>query len=297
MSKLINPEVGIHENVPFEDYCNWDCVNNSSLSPALQSAKHFEHAKKNPRADTQAFRFGRLCHEGRLEPSLVLDRYAVMPDMTKDILVKGEPAKKPRATDEYRKRVAEWEDQHEGKQIVTQDAYNDVKGVLDALWENTRTRMWFTSEGAAELSLVWIDSISGLKCKARLDKVAHRQLIVDLKTSRDASRFEASMLDYGYDRQAAFYLDGYRQLTGESAQFAFGVVESAAPHGVRAAPVTPNVIAFGRQKYRKALSVLAEKQASGKVTDYPQPEAFDLPRWAKQTTVTLYQNKKPFEVN
>ncbi|MCR9197395.1 MAG: PD-(D/E)XK nuclease-like domain-containing protein, partial [Planctomycetaceae bacterium] len=293
MTKKIDPEVGIHKSVPFEDYCAWDCVNNSSLSPALKSGKHFNHAKLNPREDTSAFQFGRLCHEGRLEPSLVLDRYAVMPDLTDGILVNDKPAKKPRSTAEYKERVTAWEEQHAEKQIVTQDDYDALKGVLNALWENIRTREWFSSAGEAELSLVWIDPITNLKCKARLDKVVHSHLIADLKTSRDASRFESSMLDYGYDRQAAFYLDGYRQLTGTSAQFAFAVVESAAPHGIRAAPVSPEVIVRGRQQYREALAVLAAQKATGEASDYQQPEAFDLPRWAKQTTVTLYQNKKP----
>lgn len=111
--------------------------------------------------------------------------------------------------------------------------------------------------------------------------------------------FEKSMIDYGYDRQAAFYLDGYRTLTGRPAQFAFAAVESEAPFGVRAAPVSPSVIASGRAKYRRALAVLkAERLNNGRFdADYDQPETFDLPRWARQQTVTLYYGGKPIEVS
>ena len=297
--KMKTPESGIHKGVSFEEYCQWDAVNNSSLGPALRSAKHYRHAKENPRAETKALSFGRLAHEGRLEPSLVLDRYAVMPDLTKGILVNKEPAKNPKATSEYKQRVAKWEEQNDGKQIVEQVDFERVKGVLDALWTNTRSRDWFASGGPAELSLVWADSVTGLLCKARLDKQFSAQLIVDLKTTRDAMHFEKSMIDYGYDRQAAFYLDGYRTLTGRPAQFAFAAVESEAPFGVRAAPVSPSVIASGRTKYRRALAVLkAERLNNGRFdADYDQPETFELPRWARQQTVTLYHGGKPIEVS
>lgn len=290
------PTPGIYEGISFEEYCSWDAVNNSSLSPALRSGLHYNHAQDNPREDTDAFRFGRLAHEGRLEPAAVLDRYAVMPDLTQDILVDGKPSKNPRNTKEYKQRVENWNKQNGGKQVVTVDEFERVKGVLDRLWATQRTREWFTSEGPAEVSVVWIDPLTGLLCKCRIDKVVSDHLLGDLKTTRDAVRFESAMFDYGYDRQAAFYVDGWRAATGHYAQFAFAAIESDPPHGIRAALASPGVIVEGRRKYQKALQVLASLKAGEAPKGYEQPDEFDLPRWKRREPLVLTVGGEPVEV-
>ena len=289
------PEPGIYEHVSFADYCEWDCVNNSSLGPALRSGKHYRHALDNPREDTNAFRFGRLAHEGRLEPALVLDRYAVMPDLTEGILVDGKPAKKAKATAEYRDRVKKWEDENTGKQFVPQESFDEVKGVLNALWENDNANQWFAGSGMSEVSIIWDDDRTGLRCKARIDKVVSDTLLADMKTTRDASRFESFIVDHGYDRQAAFYLDGWRAVTGHVAQFAFAAVESTAPFGCRAAVAGPSIICRGRSQYREALAVVLATREQ-RVQGYEQPEAFELAGWARREPLTLYCGGEPIEV-
>jgi len=291
------PEPGIYHGVSFQEYCQWNAVNNSSLGPALKSGQHYVHAQANPRADTPAFAFGRLAHEGRLEPAAVLDRFVVMPDLTAGITVNGKPAAKPKATAEYKQRVQDWHTENEGKHIIEHDEWERTKGVLNALWNNQRAREWFTSPGQAEVSIVWIDATTGLRCKARIDKVVHNQLLADMKTSRDADRFETSIVDYGYDRQAAFYLDGWHAVTGHRAQFAFAAVESEAPHGVRAAPAGPAVIVAGRRKYQEALRVVAAVRAQdGHPDGYAQPDEFDVPPWQRRAPFVLNAGNQQVEV-
>jgi hypothetical protein len=291
------PDPGIYHNVEFATYCDWDAVNNSSLGSALRSGLHYCHAQEAPRKDTDAFRFGRLAHEGRLEPAAMLDRYAVMPDLTAGILVNGSPAKNTKATKEYRERVAKWHEENSGREVIEQDRFDDIKGVLNALWSHERSRTWFTSMGPSEVSIVWDDATTGLRCKARIDKIVSDTLLADMKTTRDATRFESAIHDYGYDRQAAFYLDGWRAVTGQFAQFAFAAVESEAPHGVRAAPASAGVIVSGRRKYQEALKVVAALRAGELPTGYEQPDEFDLPAWKRRQSLVLTVGGEPVEVS
>ena len=290
------PAPGVYQNVSFAEYCAWDAVNNSSLGSALRSGLHYRHAQETPRPDTDAFRFGRLAHEGRLEPAAVLDKYAVLPDLTRDIVVKGEPARNPKATKAYKERVAAWRKENDGREIVDPTEFDRMKGVLGALWSDERCREWFASMGPVEVSILWNDPATDLRCKARIDKVVSDNLLVDMKTSRDAADFEKAVLNYGYDRQAAFYLDGWRAVTGHFAQFAFAVVESEAPHGVRAAPASAGVVVSGRRKYQEALKVVAALKAGKAPTGYEQPDEFDLPAWKRREPLTLTVGGEPVEV-
>jgi hypothetical protein len=245
--------------------------------------------------------FGRLVHHGRLEPATVLDRYAVMPDMTNGIKkADGAIATNPKATREYASRVQEWTDQHAGREIVTQDEFDRLKGVLDALWSNPRARGWLSGDGISEVSIVWHDKYWNILCKARIDRVVHVgegvDLLVDLKTTDDASRFERSIVDRGYDRQAAFYTRGWEQLTGAATDFGFCVVESSAPYGIRAAVAGPDVMERGGIQVTKALAnVLTAEREKLKPLGYPQQNEFNLPRWARRDPVVMVGGE-PVEV-
>lgn len=289
------PEPGIHYGISFEEYCGWEAVNNSSLGPALKSAAHYKFRQDNPRPDTPAFAFGRLCHSGRLEPATVLDMYVVMPDQTKGI-----ESSRPKSTKEYKARVANWairiaeEDKESGvdRQVVEQEDFDALKGVLDSLWNNTLSREWFNSPGEAEVSIVWNDLLTGILCKARIDKIVNDNLLADLKTTRDASKFEKSALDYGYDRQAAFYLDGWRAASGNDALFGIAAVEKEAPFGCRVAPMDPAFVAIGRSKYREALTVISDSRGMGRYAGYENPDSFEAPRYARGEAVLLLSGKE-----
>ncbi|GAB4042643.1 PD-(D/E)XK nuclease-like domain-containing protein [Spirosoma litoris] len=66
--------------------------------------------------------------------------------------------------------------------------------------------------GAHEVVKTWTDPITGLPCKAKLDnygEVSAGTYVIDLKTTsaRSSSEFFDCFIKYGYDRQAAYYLD------------------------------------------------------------------------------------------
>lgn len=273
------PGPGIYEGVPFDDYLAWPYVSNSALHPAARSMAHFRD--RQPIDETAAMRFGTLCHTGRLEPSAIFRRYVVMPDLTKGITTKdGKPAKSPKATEEYDRRVAEFMSQHDGMKVVEQATFDEMLGVLQALDNDPLARRWFGGPGQFELSIVWDDPESGLRCKGRLDKICNEERIIpDLKTTVDCTKFDKSIANYSYYRQAALYIDGWQILTGETYRFGLVAVEKVKPFGVMSAPMRADAIELGRKEYRGLLKQIAASKRSGSWPGYESPAEWSLPAW------------------
>lgn len=78
--------------------------------------------------------------------------------------------------------------------------------------------------------------VDGVWCRAMFDNVPvdSRRAIYDLKTTTDASPDAVirSVESYGYDVQAAHYLDTWEAVTGERRRFRFVFVEKEPPHEV-----------------------------------------------------------------
>ncbi|MBI1395318.1 MAG: hypothetical protein GC151_04995 [Betaproteobacteria bacterium] len=85
-------------------------------------------------------------------------------------------------------------------------------------------------EGEKELSIYWSDD-SGHRFKGRPDCFS-TDIVLELKTASDIrpNPFAKSRRRFGYDLQAAHYLEGVQRLTGCSPRFAYLVVESVSPH-------------------------------------------------------------------
>ncbi|WP_170061155.1 PD-(D/E)XK nuclease-like domain-containing protein [Spirosoma aerolatum] len=91
--------------------------------------------------------------------------------------------------------------------------------------------------GQREKVVQWMDTSTGLPLKAKLD--AHyatplerfgKQVVIDLKTTSCESsyHFFNRMIEYGYDRQAAFYLDA----VGSDYNFYFVAIQKRKPFDV-----------------------------------------------------------------
>ena len=277
-------EPGIYYRVPFAEYRAWDAVNNSLLGPALRSRSHFTSARLEltGEGDTDAFRFGRLAHETLLEKSSAVGKYIVPPPALAEGITtaQGEPAKSPRSTSLYKRRLQEWRDLNlvGGMVEVTASEMEDLRGVLDAIHTTPLARSLLeVDDGPAELSICWRDPDTKELCKARLDKVAKGgTAIVDLKTTIDASTFERSLFRYEYHRQCAYYLDGMRALGQKVRESYIVVVEKRPPYGCRAAQLTDELLDHGRRSYRRALATIA-----GPETGYPPEQYFELPSYLR----------------
>jgi len=279
------PQPGIYPDISFTEYCEWDAINHSRLQRIDKSPLHCRELPSFEKS--MAIRLGQLVHCGHLEPDAVDARYVVMPqfelspDNTTD---KGDPSTST-ATKfvKIRRSAFTNEANRLGKTIVSQAEYDQYKACLNALLDNSRaTEIINDAETKTEVSIVWHDKHTGLRCKARLD-IAHPQLIGDLKTSRDDGPsplpigFEYSLWQYNYYTQAAFYQAGWESVTGERLPFWFVVVSTTPPIQSIAAPVGAMSLELGRNKNQERMSLYAECRRSGVWPGYSSPELFELP--------------------
>ncbi len=88
------------------------------------------------------------------------------------------------------------------------------------------------ADGEKELSLYWQGVVGG-RWKGRPDCFSD-EIVLEIKTAADVrpARFGKSRKRYGYDLQAALYLEGIEFLTGRRPRFLYVSVETSPPHPV-----------------------------------------------------------------
>jgi len=120
-----------------------------------------------------------------------------------------------------------------GKIPVLAEDYAVAQGMAEAVLAHKRARFLLEQDGHSEASVFATDPETGVKVRARFDRLLGA-LSVDLKTtsgSASAQGFGQSAARYGYPVQEAFYIDALAWATGEQrAPMQFIVVEKAAPH-------------------------------------------------------------------
>ncbi len=86
--------------------------------------------------------------------------------------------------------------------------------------------------GMRELSIYWTDE-SGARWKARPDCFTE-DAIYELKTTQDVrpAAFARTRRRFGYDLQAAHYMEAVRRLTGHAPSFSYIAIEPRAPYYV-----------------------------------------------------------------
>jgi hypothetical protein len=270
-----DPGPGIYEDIPFAVYLGWPYISNSSLTPAERSMQHYRIGK--PVEETQAMRLGSLIHCGKLEPLEIVNRYVVMPDFQVRKPDGGEYLN-PKASAAYKAEVAEFKRQNASKEIVLQAEYDRLIGAVTALNRNARAREYLEGDGPTEVSFVWDDPATGLRCKGRCDKLNMvSRVIADLKTTENAADFAWLIKKRRYHRQGAMYQDALQVLTGCRFDFAIVAAESVDPFLVRSAKVSDAALAQGRASYQILLKQIAACHASGEWPGYDEPDFWELP--------------------
>lgn len=136
----------------------------------------------------------------------------------------------------------------------------------------------------AEVScFVWDDTF-GVRRKCRIDYLTP-ELVIDLKTTTDASPdgFAKAVGNYGYDLQAAYYLDILR-LLGEPRTFVNIAVESSPPHAVGVYSYSDYDLQVADATFLELLNTYAVCKTSGKWPGYSQKIVqVRVPKWAQRS--------------
>jgi hypothetical protein len=223
-----------------------EAVSNSQLSRLIKSPSLIYA----PIKQTPSLRWGTLVHAIILEADKFGETNAVMPEG----LDSGKGAKA---------RVEEFEAANLGKEIVSFDEMVQLNSIRKAVFDDPDASLLLGSPARIEQSIFWEDKETGIKCRCRPDFWRNDNVVVDIKTTTDSSSwaFGASVWDWGYDRQAAFYSDGIEAVTGSAPEaFVFIAIEGKDEPNIliECHNAEQDVIQVGRTRYRKALQTLAD---------------------------------------
>lgn len=141
----------------------------------------------------------------------------------------------------------------------------------------------FRGEGKSEASAFWTDNDTGVRCRARFDRLNPGQ-IVDLKTAADANPvgFGRAVASFSYDLQAAWYQEAHHAVTGERPEFLHVIVEKNPPHLVSVIRLDDEALHIGALKAARARQVFADCTTTGEWPGYDSTviHPVGLPQWA-----------------
>lgn len=278
--QIIAPEPGIYPDVAMSTYLAWPCASSSRLGKILRSPAHLQ-AYLAEDVDTDAFKFGRAAHMRVFEPDLFVGQFTHEPNVNGPEYAEY---KSPRATKLYKTAVAELE--AGGQTVLTGYQWADIFHLHESVMAHPKAAKVITSTGQAELSVVWIDEVTGVKCKARFDWHTPTHAggaIVDLKTTDDASpgAFERAIFRFGYHRQGGLYLRAAKAVDLPTAHFTIIAAEKKRPHGVVLYRLDDDAISLGNTQLDFALARYAECERTGLYPGYTEDVVdIGVPRWA-----------------
>lgn len=257
-----------------EEYHARPEVSNTGIGYLLKSPSHYIAWKNQPPESTDAQVFGTAVHLAVLEP----DKFY------KQVI------RKPDGHDGRTKEGKAWVEANRGKIILSAHNFGAVEGIVEAVYAHPAASSMLQA-GKCEQSLIWTDEDTGVPCRLRTDYLRDG-VGIDLKTTIDASPndFKRSIANFGYHRQAAFYLDGIKACTGISAAgFALIVVEKEAPFAVSVFVIDEASIQIGRDEYKAALRTYAECIQKDKWPGYPTTiQTISLPEWKFKQVLNGY---------
>lgn len=171
--------------------------------------------------------------------------------------------------------------------------FEQIEAMAKALREHPYAGRLFDPErgGKAEQNLFWTDEKTGVDCRARVDWLpttsrSGRLILPDYKTADKVDResIDKALHNFGYGRQAPWYLDAITALgLAERAAFLFVAQMKTPPYLVTVAEVDAESMQIGRDYNDLARRTFAECTASGRWPGFSDdgPIVAGLPGYAR----------------
>lgn len=249
-------------------YHEQPAISKSGLDRINQSPAHYQSWLSEPRQETPALIFGSAAHCQVLEPESFWDRYIESPDGI------------DRRTSAGKLAWAAFEKTAAGKIPLKKDDVERLQKIATSI--NTHpSAAELLQDGIAEASC--FAEIWGVDVKCRPDWLRDDGIVVDLKTTDDASpdAFSRSVAKYRYHVQAAFYSDILAIRGRPVSAFIFIAVEKTPPYAVSVFELDPSSLEAGRDAYQRNLDTYKRCVETGQWPAYSNAiETLSLPRWA-----------------
>jgi hypothetical protein len=307
---------GIHAGIPNAAYHGGPGISKSGLDLIHRSPMHYWHAvnSANDNDPTTAQRIGTAFHALVLEPDEFAAGYVLPFDAPDGALVTSDDIKerlkshglkvsgtKPELISRLREVEPDavflddlkhaYAVENAGRVILTTDEWDQLHAMRDAVLAHpVAGKLLTAAPGDAELSVYWTDQETGELCRCRPDFWRRDGILVDVKTTDDASpeAFARSLVNWRYHVQHPFYLDGCAAAIKQCGasnmvtprHFLFLVVEKKAPYAVAVYRLNEESVDAGRREYRRDLDLYAKCRATNDWPGYPaEIQPIDLPTW------------------
>lgn len=266
IATTIPNEPGIYPRVLFNDYLKIEAYNPSLAKELIEvSPKSMKHVKDNPKPRTPAMHIGAATHKLTFERADFNSAYAIW-----------EGDRRSNKYKEFKKEQAE-----AGKEILLGPEYDEIRLIEEAVKAHKASMELLEQDGQAELTIIWIDSQTGLLCKGRIDW--RHDGITDLKTAKDVRPyyFGTDAARRLYHVSIGAYIDGLRTL-GEVVDGAYFIAaKNCGDHDVVRYDLSESFIRKGITEWHRALCrikwCVKNNQWPG-IADEPYP--LELPDWA-----------------
>lgn len=252
------------------EYHASSAISKSGLDLIRKAPALFKWRRENPQEPTPAMRLGTLTHSAVLEPDSFANSVVARPEGIDRRTSAGK---------------AEWnafEIEANGREIIAAEEMAKLEAIRDAVRAHPAAAKALAGSPTIEQSIFW--EIDDVACRCRPDCVTERGVIVDLKTTRDASPdgFAKSIAGYRYHVQAAYYSDGYEAAFGEAPRgFVFIAVETESPYLVAVYVASEAMVIRGRADYLADLETFRRCRDADEWPGYSAaPLTIDLPKWA-----------------
>jgi len=237
--------------------------------------------------ETPALLFGRAYHCRIFEPHRYAIDFAPEPEDAPARPTEAmRNAKKPSKSSV--ERVAFWNDwdaTNAGKTVLSRVEANRIEAMRSALVANPLTNaLLFDDDGENEVTIRWTDPVTGVQCKARIDRWKRRKRIgVDLKSTDDASPagFAKSVAKYSYHIQQAHYCSGADAVGESFDRYLIVAQEKAPPYLAAVYALDAASESRGFELRQEAVQTMADCLTADHWPGYgPEVQELTLPAWA-----------------
>lgn len=269
---------GVYRDIPADQYHALPYVSSSFLKKFRVNPA----SALLPVEQTPAMVLGSASHAYSLEGDEVfLSEFAVAPS--------GIDKRTKVGKDEW----AQFEAANDGKTLLTPDQFSAVIGIDKSLRSHPLSSV-LLKRGTPELTLIWDDPETGLRCKARIDLDPQRGALIDYKTCADVAKFDRQIIALNYDIQAGHYSIGGEECKIDHDTFIFIAAQTSEPYPVRCGFLDPGWMSWAKDETRRLYRLVAECKAKNHYPSYEIPahiasmdqitpsdllEQWELPKW------------------